>query len=119
MLADGEGGGDAASYNEAISLRSSYKPRPPNMGKISRHPYTRYCTRSRNTCLELWIGCALVGDELDLDGLHGCDREDGLRDPRPQPAQQPRPGGQVALQGGGGGENGSCKQSIQTPQRKA
>ena len=51
------------------------------------------------TDLELRVGCALVRDELDLNGLHGGDREHSLGDAGAQPTQQPRTRGQVALVG--------------------
>ena len=43
---------------------------------------------------ESGLGRPLVVDELDLDGLHGGDDEDGLGDAGPEAAQQPRPGSQ-------------------------
>ena len=40
---------------------------------------------------------SLVIDELDFDGLHGGDRKNGLANTRPQAAQEPLVGTQVAI----------------------
>ena len=45
----------------------------------------------------LRIPTSLVGDELHLDGLHGCDCQDGLRYSSPQAAKKARARRELAL----------------------